>query len=247
MDKKKKRVLGAVAGILLLAVSCLVSYRIGRGPGEDGGETAEEGEAFFSGDSTVLALSEGGVRCDYSVSPAPYALVGLADRLVEEIEKEEGVFAASFYMRKEGSQVFYGMEGLSGGVYGAGPDFLEASGLKIQKGRGITDEDVASGAFSAVINDRAAARLFGSSEPLGKVIEIEGKLFQVVGVAGAKDAGREELVLVPESVWPELYQYEEPKAVAVRGGEDAEKEAERAERILNSMIPEGIAARYEIQ
>ena len=37
----------------------------------------------------MLALSEGGVRCDYSVSLAPYALVGLADRLVEEIENAE--------------------------------------------------------------------------------------------------------------------------------------------------------------
>ena len=129
MDKKKKRILLAAVCLLVLSAVGFVSYRLGKGPEEKEKEDEGTGASFFSEDSAVLALSEGGARCDYSVTPAPYALTGLADRLIGEIEKEEGVFAAAFYMRREGSQVYYGMESLSGGVYGVGSGFLEAAGL----------------------------------------------------------------------------------------------------------------------
>ena len=247
MDKKKKQILLAAVCLLVLSAVGFVSYRLGKGPKEKEKEDEGTGASFFSEDSAVLALSEGGARCDYSVTPAPYALIGLADRLVGEIEKEEGVFAAAFYMRREGSQVYYGMESLSGGVYGVGSGFLEAAGLTLAKGRGITKEDIASGARAAVVSDRAAARLFGSREPLGQTLEIEGLLFQVVGVAGTGGAGEEAFVLVPESLWPELYQYEEPKAVTVWAEGGVREAAKRAERILTSMIPGEIAARYTVQ
>ena len=198
----------------------------------------------------MIALSEGEVRCDFSSAAAVPSLVPLADFLIKEIKEEENVSeAAAFYLRKEEISVYRGLDGLAGGsVLGVGTDFFPAAGLMVEKGRGITEKDILEQKRVAVLNDRAAMQLFYEKEAIGEALEIEGKLFQVVGIVGTYDETQlGGLVLVPDSTWPQLYQYEEPKAVALQSKNELQKAADHAERILNSMISEESTVWYKIQ
>ncbi|MCI8506565.1 MAG: ABC transporter permease [Lachnospiraceae bacterium] len=229
--------------------------------GADGGGSETETGMSFGGDCAVAApcLADG-TPCDFSLELAPPSLVPLADRLIPELEEQEGIAAAAAFYRRNQGMVCHGMEALQGGsVLGIGPDFLAASGFQVEKGRGFTERDVEEKRRIALLDGRAAQALFPGLDPVGETVEVEGRLYQVVGVADSpqlRTGGG--LVLIPESTWSEAYQYMEPKSVALRIAEpvgesltEAEWEALREEtgayaaRMLNSMVPEKETIRYQ--
>lgn len=61
-------------------------------------------------------------------------------------------------------------------------NWLEADGGDIIQGRDFTYAENLTGAPVIVINDKMAERLFGESDPIDKVITVNGKPFQVIGV-----------------------------------------------------------------
>lgn len=257
--------------ILLLALLVgMVSYRLGRrgrdekseGQKENTGveEAGTEARMVFGSDSIVLGLCHpDGSISDFSCEEASAALVPLADRLISELEDMgEVAEAAAFYQRSAGN-VYHGTDGLqTGNILGVGTGFLSAAGFQVETGRGFTERDLKEKKRVALLDGRAAQLLFAGEDPIGEIVEIEGRLYQVVGIvkAGKVQAGGG-LVLVPESTWPEIGQYEEPKAVVLRVSEPEEPASEEewkhlleetgicAARMLNSMVPKGEELRYE--
>ena len=74
-------------------------------------------------------------------------------------------------------------------IRGVEPEYVDALPLfEIQQGRFISANDVAQSRQVVVIGLAVADALFPTSDPLGKTIRVNGKLFDVVGVF-AKDAG----------------------------------------------------------
>ncbi|MEO5590489.1 MAG: ABC transporter permease [Gemmatimonadaceae bacterium] len=69
-----------------------------------------------------------------------------------------------------------------GGLDGYSAGWLEADGGDIIAGRDFTYAENTTGANVVVINDKMAERLFNESDPLDKIVEIEGKPFKVIGV-----------------------------------------------------------------
>jgi putative ABC transport system permease protein len=69
-----------------------------------------------------------------------------------------------------------------GGLDGYSAGWLDADGGDIVAGRDFTYAENITGASVVVINEKMAERLFGDSEPLDKVIDIEGKPFKVIGL-----------------------------------------------------------------
>jgi putative ABC transport system permease protein len=65
-------------------------------------------------------------------------------------------------------------------AYSAG--WLEVDGGDISRGRDFTQAEDMSGSRVVIINDAMAKRLFGESEPLGKVIMIRSVPFEVIGL-----------------------------------------------------------------
>jgi len=65
-------------------------------------------------------------------------------------------------------------------AYSAG--WLEVDGGDIARGRDFTPAEDVAGARVVIINDAMAKRLFGESEPLGKVIMIRNVPFEVIGI-----------------------------------------------------------------
>jgi putative ABC transport system permease protein len=65
-------------------------------------------------------------------------------------------------------------------AYTAG--WLQSDGGDIYPGRNFTDAENSAAERVAVINGKMAEMLFGESEPIGKVIDVEGQPFTVIGV-----------------------------------------------------------------
>ena len=70
----------------------------------------------------------------------------------------------------------------SGGLDGYTAGWLAADGGDITAGRDFTYAENTTGANIVIINDKMATRLFGESDPLDKIIDIDGKPFKVIGI-----------------------------------------------------------------
>ena len=70
----------------------------------------------------------------------------------------------------------------SGGIDGYSAGWLAADGGDIVEGRDFTYAENVTGSNIVVVNKEMAKRLFGESDPLDKVIDIDGKPFKVIGV-----------------------------------------------------------------
>jgi ABC-type antimicrobial peptide transport system permease subunit len=62
------------------------------------------------------------------------------------------------------------------------PEFKQMRELKVSNGRYLTDHDMETAAAVAVLGSTRARELFGTANPVGKAITIEGKAYTVVGV-----------------------------------------------------------------
>lgn len=98
-------------------------------------------------------------------------IAGLAE--IAAVTSHVGTAAKFTYKDKEVRSA--GLDGYTSG-------WLDADGGDITSGRDFTYAENTTGANIVIVNQEMAERLFGESEPLDKVIDIDGKPFKVVGV-----------------------------------------------------------------
>lgn len=144
------------------------------------------------------------------------------------------VSAATYNMRTYNSTFYYGNTELSGcPTYGVDNAYFETCGYSVKKGREFVPKDSSGFRPVAVIDSNTARNLFQSEDPIGKTIECNSIALVVVGVVeldtkfepvinseedyytymGNRDSGA---VFLPKAIWPSLFAYDEPEAVAVR-------------------------------
>ena len=86
-------------------------------------------------------------------------------------------------------------------VIGITQDYFKVHTYEINRGRPITGNDRAGVQQAAVIGDTTAADLFGSANPVGKVIKVNNLNFTVVGTLKAKGSSGfdnpDDVVLIP--------------------------------------------------
>ena len=105
-----------------------------------------------------------------------------------------------------------------------------------------------------LLDDTAAQSIFQEEEPLGKVIEIKGEPFTVVGVVKKSDSFQPVIqsmddyntysqesyatVFLPNSCWPIVYQFDEPEnaVVMAKTTEDMSIVGKEAAEIMNQSI-----------
>ncbi|HUJ79240.1 MAG TPA: ABC transporter permease [Nitrospiria bacterium] len=85
---------------------------------------------------------------------------------------------------------------------GISPAFLEIKGWRLAEGSFITSAQVKHVASVAVIGQTVRRELFGSDNPIGRIIRMQGALFRVIGVLapiGSTTWGRDQddIVLMP--------------------------------------------------
>ena len=163
-----------------------------------------------------------------------------------------------FHRRQDYGGVFHLADQLSGGyVYGIEPSFFAAAGLTVREGRGISETDVKHLRKVCLLDEACVEALFPEGGALGSTVEIKSEPFCVVGIAAEKESFAPEIatmsdyytyyqekagkVYIPISVWPAVYQYDEPENVVIRAAStgDMTSIGKAAEEILNESVSSG--------
>ena len=176
---------------------------------------------------------QNGQQMDFSWSSVPQGIRQITEDTRQELEKISGVEKVSLYYSRSYSQtLFYQNTQFNGKLYGIDENFLSVYGYQVKSGRGFTQGDFDNCRKVALVDTTAATSLFGGLDPVGKSLEIQNDVYIVTGVVAQskefapvinsmKDyqlyantsAGS---VYVPSSVWPTVYQFEEPQSVAIK-------------------------------
>ena len=166
-------------------------------------------------------------------SPIPQGVRTITEKTRQELEQIDGVEKVSLYtFRNYVDQLFYKNTQFNGDVYGIDQHYLNAYGYQVKQGRGFVDRDFADCRKVVLLDTNAVTTLFQGADPIGKVLELKGDAFTVVGVVtlseefapvinSMKDyqmyadtsAGS---VFLPIRTWPTAYQFDEPQSVAIK-------------------------------
>ena len=182
---------------------------------------------------------EGG---DPSAQTGVQAPISFPKDLMESIEDLSVIKSCAPYYSMQtqsyGESVYYGNTNLQGYLIGTTNDYLSVFGYQVQRGRAFVDRDFDNHQKVALIDESAASALFGIKDPVGKVLEIYGEPFEVVGVlqetakrelkfnsaeeymeylqnVGYQDYGYSGKVLIPQVTWPIVAQYDATPNLAI--------------------------------
>lgn len=186
----------------------------------------------------------------------PNGVYQLSQEQKQQIMDLEQVENASFYQeRSYADGIFYGSTALEGGtVLGIDQNYMETCGYQIYQGRMFLDSDFEQVRKVVLLDDTAAQAMFQEEDPLGKIIEIKGEPFTVVGVVKKSDSFQPVIqsmedyntysqesyatVFLPNSCWPIVYQFDEPEnaVVMAKTTEDMSIVGKEAAEIMNQSI-----------
>ena len=167
----------------------------------------------------------------YNQNPAGVGVISAQQR--DELCRLDGVQNVSVYRRREYAEsIYYLNKAFNGSVCGVDENYFTVNDYRVSTGRGFSARDFERTGKVAILDETAAKTLFGSEDPVGKIIEISREPFTVIGVAVRSSAFQPVInsvedynmyaetgqgcVFLPESVWPVIYRFDEPQNVAVR-------------------------------
>ena len=166
-------------------------------------------------------------------SPIPQGVRTIKEETRQELTEIDGVETVSLYTsRNYVDQLYYGNTQFNGDVYGVDRYYLSAYGYQVKSGRGFVEKDFEECRKVVLVDTNAVTTLFAGADPVGKVLELKGDAFTVIGVVtlseefapvinSMKDyqmyadtsAGS---VFMPDRTWPTAYQFDEPQNVAIK-------------------------------
>lgn len=189
----------------------------------------------------------------YNGNPTGIRPASETDRAV--LRKLDGVEDVTLYhTRSYAENVFYGNTQFSGMLYGVDDSYFSVNGYQIKRGRDFTARDFSENRKNVILDETAAATLFGSADPIGCVMELSGEPFTVVGVVTLKSdfeptiETEEDYYLyvdqsggklyIPDAAWATVYRFDEPYSVAVRAAstDDMTRVGKAAADYLNGAL-----------
>ena len=208
-----------------------------------------------SGSNVVhVSLYQDDWEYDMTYSPLPEGVRCLEDSLRDTLNRLSGVEEVSFFNRRNWSDfVSAGNNRFSGETYGIDSAFFRVNGYTVTYGRDFDQRDYDSFRKVAIVDRKAASALFGLELPIGKVLEIKGEPFTVVGVAELANKFEPAIssyndyymyadtsagaIFIPSTTWPMVFYFDEPQNVAVKAtSTDAMTKAGKAVAdVLNEM------------
>lgn len=208
-------------------------------------------------DAVNVQLYQGDWPIDLQYQSLPDGVPEISDETLQEVVELPEVETASLYhTRNEYDAVYRCAKSLSNSVIlGIDRNYLDVYGYQVTKGRGLTDKDYSEGRKVALIDKTTAASLFDNADVIGRTIEIKGEPFVVVGMVAKKAESQPVInsmedyyrymsddqsgkIIIPDQVWPVIYQYDEPQNLVVRAKstDDMTTAGEKAADILNAML-----------
>ena len=168
----------------------------------------------------------------YSANPAGVRVID-EETMKARLENLSLVEGISFYTSRSWNDfVTAGNASFSGEIYGVDRDYFSVCGYAVIYGRNFTKADFDRFRRVAILDDKASAALFDGEDPIGKIMEIKGEPFTVIGVVKSSNtfvptinsyqdyylyadtsAGA---VFLPSTAWPMVFRFDEPQSVAVK-------------------------------
>ena len=193
-------------------------------------------ENLIGAGNTVVTvqLNPGGYPYDMNWSPIPQGVRVITEETRQELEQISGVEKVSLYhSRSYAEGVYYLNTQFNGGsIQGIDEQYLSVYGLQVKSGRGFTQEDFRKFRKVALVDANTVTTLFGGQSPVGKVVEMQGDVFTVVGVVALSEEFAPTIntindywlyadsssgtIYIPDTVWPTAYQFDEPQNVAIK-------------------------------
>ena len=182
----------------------------------------------------TVQLNQGGYPYDMNWSPIPQGVRVITEETRQELEQISGVEKVSLYhSRSYAEGVYYLNTQFNGGsIQGIDEQYLSVYGLQVKSGRGFTQEDFRKFRKVALVDTNTVTTLFGGQSPVGKVVEMQGDVFTVVGVVALSEEFAPTIntindywlyadsssgtIYIPDTVWPTAYQFDEPQNVAIK-------------------------------
>ena len=182
-------IIGVAAVIAMVAVGSGASQRIQ--------------EQIASIGSNVIVVMPGSITTSGIRLGAGFALTLTLDDARAIAEECPAVSAAAPAVRG-GAQVVYGNNNWATSIQGTTPEYLGIRDLRLTSGDAFTDQDVEGAAKVALLGKTVVDNLFGSEDPVGKIIRIRKVPFTVLGVLETKGQSptgqdQDDLIIIPIS------------------------------------------------
>lgn len=136
-------------------------------------------------------------------------------------------------------------------ISGITNDYFTVNKLTLVKGRMLTSSDFSQANNVIVINQKAADDLYQKEDPIGKIMEVKGQTFQIVGIYKTGDDlfgfGLPQAI-IPLSIWPVVYGTDNIQSVTIQAKDASQIEAagKKAADTLNDRKSSDVKGKYEV-
>ena len=180
-----------------------------------------------------VQLNQNGNQYDLSWSPLPDTVRVISEETRQALENINGAEEVSLYYSRSYTDGFFYLDTpFNGNVLGVDRHYFSTYGMQIRAGRGFTEKDYTEFRKVALVDSTAAKSLFSGADPVGREIEFGSDVYTVVGVIGPAEEFTPTInslndyylyandgsgsIYFPDSLWPALYQFDEPQSVAIK-------------------------------
>ena len=180
-----------------------------------------------------VQLNQNGNQYDLSWSPLPDNVRVISEETRQALEDINGAEEVSLYYSRSYAEGFFYLDTpFNGNILGVDRHYFSTYGMQIRSGRGFTEKDYTEFRKVALVDSTAAKSLFSGADPVGKEIEFRSDVYTVVGVIGPAEEFTPTInslndyylyanngsgsIYFPDSLWPALYQFDEPQSVAIK-------------------------------
>ena len=181
----------------------------------------------------TIELNQNGNQYDLGWNPIPDQVRLITENTRKELEDIPGAEQASLYYKRSNSDgLFFRDTAFNGNLLGVDRNYFSVYGMQVRSGRGFTEKDYSRYRKVALVDSTTAESLFNGVDPIGQCLEFGTEVFTVVGVIGPREEFTPTInsindyylyanngsgtVYFPGSVWPTLYQFDEPQSVAIK-------------------------------
>ena len=210
-----------------------------------------------SGSNTVdIQLYQNDWPMDLAYTEPPYGIPCVSDSVLDEIRSLSEVKSASRYASRQiYDGVYYQNNMMNGGyVKGVEPDFFSTANLTVKEGRLFTSDEANSFKKVCIVDSAVVEDLLQNEAPIGKVLEIGGDAYVVIGVVESRSTFEPTIktvadyqtymqdetgtVYIPLKDWPISYRYDEPENVLVKATstDDMTAAGKKTADIINGSI-----------
>ena len=187
-----------------------------------------------SGSNVVtVQLYQGDWPMDLSWNEPPAEVRTIDNTMHHTLSTLDGVEKVAFYnMREWAENIYAGSVSFNGSVIGIDDYYLDVEGYRVTYGRNFSQDDYDQIRRVMLLDQKSASTLFPGTYPVGRVVEISGEPFTVVGVVEKTTTFTPDIssmndyymyadtsagaVFIPSSAWPVIYRFDEPQNVAVK-------------------------------